>query len=442
MGNFCLQSTDQGVFGNEDCLNLNIMRPATLNDEPLPILFFTHGGSFTNGAGNEETYINNPQLAKNAILVTHNYRLQALGFLAHPELSKEDADLYSGSGTSGNQGLFDTLLALQWVNDNAEAIGGSTDSIMIFGESAGGESTCALLTSPIAADLFTSALIQSAGCLWFPELKTSTLYSQPAEEIGTQFIQEVGCEIDDLDCLRSKDAEEIIEAMPDDNYSPNVDGIFLTTHPTLSLAYGNFNRVPIAAGVTGNEGSMFIHDLGLETETELVENLNDWSQYFGITDTETLHSLYTIEEHGTAQEAFDQFYSDLLFVCPTRFLLESVSPYVATYGYHYTHVPSWIEYYPFMEGWGSYHSSELPFVFGSYLDTLTVEENALSAEMQQSWIGFANQQPTVGNAEWTQYSTQLSEGGAWAHFGSTSIEMTSGVNKSKCDFISIQWFGQ
>ena len=134
----CVQyNLSGGVVGSEDCLTLNVFRPQE-NDESLPILFFTHGGSYVSGMGSSEVMEAPPELGKNAILVTHNYRLGPFGFLAHPELTAEDGRLYEGGGTSGNLGLFDTYTALKWVYDNAEALGGAKDKIMVFGESAGG----------------------------------------------------------------------------------------------------------------------------------------------------------------------------------------------------------------------------------------------------------------------------------------------------------------
>lgn len=441
-GNFCVQQSEQGIFGDEDCLNLNVIRPVDRPNNPLPILFYTHGGSFTNGAGNEPLYIDNPRLAENAIVVTHNYRLNAFGFLGHSELTKEDEAEY-GTGSSGNQGLFDTLKALEWVHENAAALGGDPNNIMIFGESAGAISTCALLTSPLADGLFSSALMQSGNCLWFPELKTSTLYSVPAEDLGSQIAESLGCDSEDLACLRNKSALEIVQSLPEANYRPNVDGAFLTSHPTISLYYGNFNKVPVVAGVTGNEGSLFVHDLGIQTEEELVEYLTEWGSNLGITDMTQLHNLYSVEEYDTPQEAFDQFYSDIIFVCPTKFLLESVSSHVPTYAYHYTHVPSWVNYNPNFEGWGSYHSSELPFVFGTYLENLTASEVEFSSTMSTSWLSIANNTPQInGDEPWLPFVDGFSEGGYWAEFNATETKMVLGVKKERCDFIRSEWYEQ
>ena len=440
-GNFCVQQTYYGIMGSEDCLNLNIMRPTDNADSPLPILFFTHGGSYTNGSGIDDVYISNPQLAQNAIVVTHNYRLNAFGFLAHPDLTAEDAAEH-GNGSSGNQGLFDTLMALEWVYDNAESFGGNPRNIMIFGESAGATSTCALLASPLAAGLFDAAILQSANCQWFPELDSAMPYAAPAENLGQTLADALGCTgSNTLECLREQDAQDVINAFPPDSAEPNVDGVFLNTHPTLAIAYGNFNQVPIVAGVTGNEGSMFVRELGLQTAEDLEDTLLEWGPFFGLLDTDTLQSLYSIEEYGSAQEAFDQFYADLIFVCPTKFLLDSASPYVETYGYHYTHVPSWIDLYPYMEGWGSYHSSELPFVFGTFLDTLTAEEQTLSSQLQEAWMSVANGSPSLpSDTPWLKYDSELENGGAWAQWDTTGATMVTGVKKDNCDYIASQWW--
>ena len=441
VGNVCMQQSYDGIVGSEDCLNLNIIRPTDRPSSELPILFFTHGGSFTTGSGVDEAYINNPQLAQNAIVVTHNYRLNAFGFLAHLDLTTEDA-MDNGTGSSGNQGLFDTLMALEWIYDNAESIGGNPRNIMVFGESAGATSTCALLASPLAEGLFDSAILQSANCLWFPELTTPTPYSEPAQNVGDTLADTVGCSNENpIECLRGKSADEILNALPEHTWQPNVDSVFLNTHPTLAMAYGNFNRVPIVAGVTGNEGSMFVRELGLQTEEELQATLMEWAPFFGLLDTDTLQSLYSVEKYGSVQEAFDQFYADLIFVCPTKFLLDSVSPYVPTYGYHYTHVPSWIDFYSYMEGWGSYHSSELPFVFGTYLDTLTNDETILSTQLQDAWVSVADGTPILSSdTTWTEYRSDLENGGAWAQWDTTSAVMVTGVKKDNCDYIASQWW--
>ena len=208
-------------------------------------------------------YIVNPQLATDAIVVTHNYRLGALGFLAHPDLTDEDAEEQGGRGGSGNQGLFDSLMALKWVADNAEAFGGDPDQLMIFGESAGGMSTCALLASPLAEGLFSSALIQSAGCLFINQaLAAATSFSEPAEAQGERLAEQLSCQDDTLDCLRSATDSEVLQALQEESFQPNVDGIFIPSPIGTMMQNGDFNRVPITAGITANEELIFCSNDG------------------------------------------------------------------------------------------------------------------------------------------------------------------------------------
>jgi para-nitrobenzyl esterase len=449
IGNYCIQQGDTGMVGDEDCLYLNIIRPdGTTTDSGLPILFFIHGGSFTNGSGLDDTYLSDPQLAQDSIVVTINYRLNGFGFLAHTALTDEDAAEFEQGGTSGNQGLFDALLALQWVKDNAQALGGDPEKLMMFGESAGGMSTCSLLVSPLAEGLFTSALIQSAGCLWLNQpLSLGNAFMESAEDKGDRIVQSLGCEGDSkeiLSCMRELSEQEIYQAsMEEDNFQPNVDRIMIPDDVGLMFFQGDFNKVPIIAGVNENEASMFIWYLDLTTQEELEETLDEWAPYWGITDTTTMHELYNTEVYGDSQLALEQFYSDLSFVCPTRFFLESVSRFTPAYGYYYTHEASWIDSYPALEGWGAYHSSELPFVFGTFLDTLTEQENILSSTMQSAWINHANLSPNVnGVGEWPLYNNSQGQGGTWMELNTTNLGVVTGVRQQQCDFISEQWYGQ
>ena len=109
---------------------------------------------------------------------------------------------------------------------------------------------------------------------------------------------------------------------------------------------------------------MFTHHWGIDSEAKLHEALQNWGRAYSIWDIATLKILYSVDEYGDPQRAFDQFYGDLFFHCMTRYFLSNASAFTDTYAYYYTHEPSWIPYYPSLEGWGAYHSAELTFVFG------------------------------------------------------------------------------
>jgi para-nitrobenzyl esterase len=442
---FCTQFTESGIIGSEDCLTLNIFRPKTLPEEPLPIMFYTHGGSYIAGAGSSDVFNAPPMLAEKAIVVTHNYRLGAFGFLAHELLSEEDAIESGGLGSSGNVGLFDTRTALQWVYDNAEELGGSQDQIMIFGESAGAITTCTLLMNPESEGLFSSALIQSGGC------NVISVPLSQAQGQGEYYEESIGCadEENRLECMRSATKETIMavdltQTQYGSGFAPNVDEDFIPEATGTMLYYGNFHRVPIAAGINGNEGSMFVHAMGLTEEEELEQVVREYGTAYGISDLDTLLSLYSSEEHGGVQAAMDQLHGDMFFVCPTRLSMDMISFYLPSYAYYYTHEPSWIASYPSLEGWGAYHSSELNFIFGTYLSYLTPDEKLFAEQMMNTWVNFARgEYSTEGAGAWEVYGTDTSsqvDGGQWLSLNPTGFDMMSGVHKDRCDFIIQQWF--
>jgi carboxylesterase type B len=184
---------------SEDCLSLNVWTPADARGSSLPVLVFLHGGGFEDGSGSIPLY-DGAYLAasQDVVVVTINYRLGALGFLAG----------YGGLG--GNYGLRDQQLALSWVQGNIHAFGGDATSVMLFGESAGAMSTgLHMLSIPSSADLFSAALMESnpAGLPYKP-LPEAALF-------GATLAKVLGCETGGLDCMRAKTAEEIVAAQDD-----------------------------------------------------------------------------------------------------------------------------------------------------------------------------------------------------------------------------------
>ncbi len=164
-GSRCMQGPifSDIVFTNksEDCLNLNLWTPAPKADEGLPVMVWIHGGGFQAGSGAENRHDGTAFARRNVVIVTVNYRLGIFGFFSHPELTKE-----SGRNASGNYGLLDQVLALEWVRDNIAAFGGDPKNVTIFGESAGSFAVSALMASPLAKGLFHKAIGESGA--YFP----------------------------------------------------------------------------------------------------------------------------------------------------------------------------------------------------------------------------------------------------------------------------------
>jgi para-nitrobenzyl esterase len=267
-GSECAQAGVTGAAtGDEDCLSLNVWVPSS-SSGALPVLYFIHGGAEIVGGSNQQLGTGNlydgQALAErqHAIVVTTNYRLGALGFLAHPALDAENA---SGR-RSGNYGLLDLLSSLRWVKKNIASFGGDPARVMIFGESAGALNTCVLVASPQAAGLFSSALMESGGCA-----APSTV---DREKSGNVLATSVGCaeKPDVAACLRGKPAADLVSASAgltdllasdllhtwDMPYGPNVDGYVLTEAPLSAFKSGRYNHVPFAVGSNAHEMELFI----------------------------------------------------------------------------------------------------------------------------------------------------------------------------------------
>src|SRR5690606_22015473 len=217
VGSICLQPTGAGA---EDCLTLNVYRPAQRDPSAaLPVMVWIHGGSFVIGAGSG--YDPRRLVEENGIVVvTLNYRLGVLGFMAHPALTAE-----SPEGLSGDYGLMDQQAALRWVRDNIAAFGGDPAQVTIQGQSAGGASVCAQLASPPAAGLFARAVIQSASCASAPLAL--------AEAQGTALASALGCgdAASVAECLRALPANALAAAATGALFGPIVGGEFLPEAP-------------------------------------------------------------------------------------------------------------------------------------------------------------------------------------------------------------------
>jgi para-nitrobenzyl esterase len=444
-GEICPQWDSSGLTpsleGDEDCLSLNIFRPdGTQADDALPILFFTHGGAYTAGAGSIDLYALEPQLAERAIVVTHNYRLGAFGFLAHEDITEEDGAGYGGVGSSGNQGLFDSLAALQWVVDNAAVMGGDPSRILFFGESAGGTTTCAFLASPLAEGLFSSALIQSVGCgfLEWPLRDISGgEYTYSAEDYGEYIASELGCfGSSTLECLRELPAEDIMETLALYSFSANFDQVFLTRPAREAFSAGDFNHVPIIAGFNENEGVMFSGGMGIETEADLLAELDNFAIANDLGDAAVFAEMYTTQAFGTPQQAFDAFYGDLYFSCPTRSFLEAVSAHVETRAYFFSEAPDWLQYYEGYEEWGAFHSAELAFIFGTNPEYYSATELALSETMQAAWVTTLDSPSVDGIDAWPLFNEGggvSGNGGTFVQFEAGATGVSAGVFRDRCD---------
>jgi len=248
-----LPSTDSATkVVNEDCLHINIYRPAEPRQPGrLPVLFHIHGGGFTGGTANNHDG-GKIAITDDMVVVMVEYRLNAFGFLALPELSAEAA-AGGGAASSGNFGIFDQQLALRWVHDHIAAFGGDPDNVTISGQSAGGWSVCDHLVAPGSAGLFHRAIEMSGDCTAVPLAQ--------AEAAGAAFAAgRLGCTdpATRLACLRGKPAQQILDAtagqsglIAQANFSARGD--LFSAAPKDLIAADRFHRVPVMTGTTHDE---------------------------------------------------------------------------------------------------------------------------------------------------------------------------------------------
>jgi para-nitrobenzyl esterase len=242
---------------SEDCLYLNVWTPAQSAGDKLPVLVWIYGGGFSFGSNSTPTHNGEHLARKGVVLVTINYRVGPLGFLAHPELTAE-----SGRGASGNYGLMDQIAGLQWVKKNIAAFGGDPDRVTIFGESAGGIAVSMLCASPGAKGLFRGAISQSGGSFGptrnttYPGENMRTLAQ--AEASGVAFAQKAGAA--SLAELRKLSPDKLPGGWGSGTAWPIVDGWVIPGDQHLLYEAGKYNDVDILVGYNSDEGLSFARE--------------------------------------------------------------------------------------------------------------------------------------------------------------------------------------
>lgn len=246
-----------GTQPSEDCLYANVWKPARARGK-LPVLVWIYGGGFVNGGASPPTYAGANMARQGVLFVSFNYRLGRFGSFAHPQLTRQDPD----GGLLANYGFLDQIAALQWVRRNVAAFGGDPANVTIIGESAGGMSVHAMVTTPLAKGLFAKAIVMSGGSGITPPAATLTA----AEQAGVAFATAHGIAANDpnaLEKLRGLSGETVIDGLnlaskggspagPKTYTGPVVDGKVAVD---LGKAYasGAFARVPVMIGATSND---------------------------------------------------------------------------------------------------------------------------------------------------------------------------------------------
>jgi len=426
-GNQCPQASVANksvLFGDEDCLYLNIFRPKTTAGKS-PVMVFLHGGGNTLGSASDrvlgQTLYDGVDLsAHNVVVVTLNYRIGALGFLAHPELRGPD-------GLEGNYGLLDQIAALKYVRENIAAFGGDPSRVTLFGESAGAIDTLVLMTSPLAQGLFQRAIVESGFLSDKPLVQ--------AEQDGVAFAKAAGCETNTAACLKSLSAFDLIRAsqkLSDASIQAagaTIDGVVLKQSVLSAMKSGQAMKVPVIIGTNHDEMRTLLS--GLVT---LPPNFDDVQLHellvknYGADVATQIETVYPSNQYATATLRLEDILGDALTQCPTRQITRALlqeSPDV--YRYLFSHVSDNAMLAPY----GAGHALELPYVFGN-MSRMAYSSNEfeLSESMQNWWTAFATLgRPEVRNqVQWTN-----AVGDSYLNLDE-SMMMNSRFHDSQCDF--------
>lgn len=384
-GSSCPQAA--GPFGiagtDEDCLFLNVYAPATAKPGPrLPVMVWIHGGALVSGESND--YEPSALVEHGIVVVTLNYRLGLLGFLAHPALSAE-----SPTHDSGDYGLMDQQFALRWVQRNIAHFGGNPGDVTIFGESAGGLSVRSQLVSPGAKGLFEHAIVESGA--YAEDVPTLS----QAEAAGMQLATQLGCPDQTAACLRALPVSKLVAAETQLSQLPNISSV-LPLQYADAFASGEFNRVPVLSGSNHDEWMLFVDLLNsqLNNPVTLANYQAQVAATLQLPDAAAaapIVALYPPTAYPTSYNALGAVGTDAIFACNARRDVQRLSQYVPTYQYEFDDPapPLIFQLAPVPYPLGAYHASELQFLFPNALSALSPDEQRLAAAMQGYWTNFA-----------------------------------------------------
>jgi para-nitrobenzyl esterase len=368
-GPSCWQAVTPGGFGPwsheyvvqgdvaEDCLSLNVWTPKYARG--APVLFWIHGGGFNSGSGSLPIYDGAAFARRGIIVVTINYRVNVFGFLAHPALATG-----ANSVAAANFGLLDIIAALRWTQSNIARFGGDPRQVTIAGQSAGAAAVHNLLVSPLARGLFARAIAQSG----LPVGRPMTALSAAAQQ-SLSFARKVGAAAPAA--MRNIPAETLQPSRGANaiRFTPVVDGYVLPRSPEDAMRLGQSADVPVLAGFNADEASA--------------------SSTYPTSDPEPGRKLWRDNLHAWAN-------------------LRAAKGRAPTYAYYFDHVSPG----PQAARWGAFHSSEIPYVFGTLGAArergYTAADNKLSDQMAGYWTRFVRSGNPNGSGlkNWPAYTNQ------------------------------------
>ena len=418
-GNDCLQPAD----GDEDCLFLNIYTPRIKKNAGkhagLAVMVWIHGGGLINGAGRD--FDPTPLIeGGDVIVVTFNYRLGLLGFLAHPALDNE-------GHLAGNYGLMDQQFALGWVQRNIAAFGGDPDRVTIFGESAGGLSVYSQLASPLAAGLFQQAIAQSGAYAGFDDYLDRMRSITVAETTGTPGVASgvavadaVGCADQTAACLRAAAPAMFIGLSR--AIFPFIDGTLLPQAPGAAFASGSFNQVPVMTGTNHDEYRYFVaqnYDLnkgvGPLMNADYTTAIDMLFAPLSAADLAAVLVDYPPPGPSAPADAasleLGAAGTDGTFACTARRAMQALAQHVTVHAYEFNdeNAPGFTVSFPL----GAYHGGDVQYLFNrnGKPAPFTPAQQQLSQAMISYWTQFAKTGDPNSSGEplWSPYSASTDQ---------------------------------
>ncbi|MGV0044951.1 carboxylesterase/lipase family protein [Mycobacterium colombiense] len=374
---------------SEDCLTLNVVAPAAMTDEPLPVLFWIHPGAYFLGSSAQPGFDGAALARRGCIFVSVNYRLGALGCMDLSSLSTPEVPI------DGNLFLRDLVMALEWVRDNIAAFGGDPERVTICGVSAGGHAVTTLMAVPAARALFSGAIAQSTGQLLIKTAEGAAEFAQsyaallgvgPGEAGAALQAADTGRLVALFDQLLDSATGEILSNVP---LGPCVDGDYLPQDPFEAIAEGAAHPVPLIVGCTAHEASLFRWALPyLPTSAPLVERMLS-----GI-EASLRDDIIAAYPNYPAQQACIQLSGDKFITSAMWRVADGHCRHAPTYVYSYDYAPRPLKWL----GVGATHCSDLLALFGAYetkvsgLLALSGDRRAarrVTHDIQKRWCLFA-----------------------------------------------------
>ena len=425
---------------SEDCLYLNVWAPAQANTDAVPrkrpVLVYIHGGGFVIGSGAMPLYAGESLAQKGLVFVNFNYRLGALGTMAHPALTQE-----SPHHASGNYGLLDQIAALRWVRDNIARFGGDPANVTIAGQSAGSMSVSLLHASPLARGLFHKAVGMS-GAAFGPGIGVPATLAAAEQDTGLAMQQALKAA--SLAAMRDIPADRILQASlalaPTYN-RPVIDGHVLPALPEQQFTQRQHSDVPLLLGFTRDET---FHPISFAKS--VAEYRAIATQYFGVRTDEFLRRYPSASDTVVGRVALDAGRDATVSMMMRHWAkLAYANGKAPVHAYFFERAHSYLPGVVFGDmdpaTAGAYHTAEVPFWFQTLdsFDTMrptrawTAADRLLAAQMSDALVAFATDgRPATPALPWNAWEPAAEQ---MMKFGESN-HMIAWPNRQSIDFLA------